>query len=174
MHNFVVISGCSGGGKSSLIEALRQRGHAVVPEPGRRIVAEQLAHGGQALPWADQTAFAHKMIAMAHADRQAASGQHGWVFFDRSVVDAAAYLDHLGDPAALRQAEAARYHPRIFLTPPWPEIYRADPERRHDFDSALAEYARLERIYPALGYAVMLLPRIAIEARVDFLLANLD
>jgi putative ribosome biogenesis GTPase RsgA len=36
---FVVISGCSGGGKSTLINELRRRGYRVVEEPGRRIVA---------------------------------------------------------------------------------------------------------------------------------------
>ena len=33
-----VISGCSGGGKSTLLMELARRGHAVVDEPGRRIV----------------------------------------------------------------------------------------------------------------------------------------
>ncbi len=47
----VVISGCSGGGKSTLLAELARRGHAVVEEPGRRIVAQELARGGPALPW---------------------------------------------------------------------------------------------------------------------------
>ena len=37
-----MISGCSGGGKSTLQEELGQRGYATVEEPGRRIVKEQL------------------------------------------------------------------------------------------------------------------------------------
>jgi predicted ATPase len=38
VDRFVVISGCSGGGKSTLLAELARRGHAVVEEPGRRIV----------------------------------------------------------------------------------------------------------------------------------------
>ena len=53
MDRFVVISGCSSGGKSTLIAELGKRGHAVVDEPGRRIVKEELASGGSALPWLD-------------------------------------------------------------------------------------------------------------------------
>ncbi|MPT22826.1 MAG: ATPase, partial [Starkeya sp.] len=41
MDRFVVISGCSGGGKSTLLTELARRGFAVVEEPGRRIVAEE-------------------------------------------------------------------------------------------------------------------------------------
>ncbi len=40
-HLFVV-SGCSGSGKSTLIAALAQQGEAVVTEPGRQIVKEQI------------------------------------------------------------------------------------------------------------------------------------
>jgi hypothetical protein len=35
-EHFVLITGCSGGGKSTLLAELRARGHPVVEEPGRR------------------------------------------------------------------------------------------------------------------------------------------
>jgi predicted ATPase len=72
VDRFVVISGCSGGGKSTLLEELAARGYAVVEEPGRRIVQEELAGNGAALPWVDAAAFARRAIAVALADREAA------------------------------------------------------------------------------------------------------
>ena len=48
MDRFVVISGCSGGGKSTLLAELGRRGHAFVEEPGRRIVKEELKGAGSA------------------------------------------------------------------------------------------------------------------------------
>jgi predicted ATPase len=42
VDHLVVISGCSGGGKSTLLAELAQRGYGVVEEPGRRIVREEL------------------------------------------------------------------------------------------------------------------------------------
>jgi predicted ATPase len=80
MDHFVVISGCSSGGKSTLLAELSQRGHAVVAEPGRRIVQEELQCGGPALPWVDAAAFARRAIEMAIADRERARSLSGWVF----------------------------------------------------------------------------------------------
>ena len=171
MNRFVVISGCSGGGKSTLLEELARRGHAVVAEPGRRIVRVETARGGKAVPWVDAAAVARRAIEMALADREAAARYEGWVFFDRSLIDAAAALEHVtGAPALERYGHAHRYHGRVFLTPPWPEIYAADAERRHDLDAAEAEYARLLEAYPRLGYAVGVLPKTSVEARADFVL----
>ena len=49
--NYVIISGCSGGGKSTLLsEKLVRRGYFVVLEPGRQIVKEQHAIDGEGLP----------------------------------------------------------------------------------------------------------------------------
>ena len=59
---FVILSGCSGGGKSTLLEELRARGHATVAEPGRRIVREEMTLGGNALPWIDPEAFARRAL----------------------------------------------------------------------------------------------------------------
>ena len=174
MNRFVVISGCSGGGKSTLLAELAQRGHATVEEPGRRIVREELESGGDALPWVDAIAFLRRAVQMALADLEGAGRLEGWVFFDRGLVDAASALEHLtGEPALARTQAGRRYHRRVFLAPPWPEIYETDTERRHDLDSALPEYDRLLRDYPTLGYAVTVLPKDSVAARADLVLAAL-
>jgi predicted ATPase len=174
MNRFVVISGCSGGGKSALLDALARRGHAVVAEPGRRIVREELDIGGSALPWVDAAAFARRAVDMALADLAAADGAAGWVFFDRGLIDAETALRHAtGQLAQGGSAGARRYHRQVFVAPPWPELYRPDAERRHSYDEALAEYERLVAVYPTLGYDVIPLPRTAIEARADFVIATL-
>jgi predicted ATPase len=174
MNRFVVISGCSGGGKSTLLAELALRGYATVEEPGRRIVREELANGGQALPWADDVAFARRLIDLALADLDAARDRRGWVFFDRGLIDAASALERLtGEPTLERLEAGARYHRRAFLTPPWPEIYVTDAERRHGFEETLAEYERLLQAYPALGYEITILPKDPVAARADLILAIL-
>ena len=141
---FVVIPGCSGGGKSALLAELGGRGYPTVEEPGRRIVKEELLGNGQALPWVDETAFARRAVTLALADRAAVACHGGWVFFDRGLIDAAAALQHLtGEPVLTRIGQAHRYHRRVFLAPPWPEIYVTDRERRHSLDAAVGEYRRL-------------------------------
>lgn len=171
---FVVLSGCSGGGKSSLLAELARRGFATVEEPGRRIVAEEVAAGGSALPWMDAAAFARRAIDMALADIESAPGE-GWVFFDRGLVDAAAALEHLtGEPIVQRLVRAHRYHRQVFLTPPWPEIYVTDPERQHGYDEAVAEYHRLVQAYAALDHEAVVLPKVDVAARADFVMAMLE
>jgi predicted ATPase len=174
MSRFVVISGCSGGGKSTLLAELARRGHAVIEEPGRRIVQSELESGGSALPWIDPQEFARRAMALACADQISATGKNGWVFFDRGIIDAAAALQHLtGAPVLAPFVRSHRYHRRAFLAPPWPEIYAVDNERRHDLESARAEYSRLLEAYPAAGYDLITLPLTTISARADFILAML-
>jgi predicted ATPase len=173
-NRFVVISGCSGGGKSTLLLELGRRGYATVEEPGRRIVKEEMIGGGLALPWVDEAAFARRAIALSLADRAAANRIAAWVFFDRGLIDAASALQHLtGEPILEALGQAHRYHPRVFLTPPWPEIYVTDPERRHGLSAATAEYQRLLDVYPSLGYAVTILPKVGVRERADLVLHSL-
>jgi predicted ATPase len=174
MHKrFVILSGCSGGGRSTLLTELARRGHAVVEEPGRRIVAEERASGGVALPWIDLSAFARRAVAMAWSDIAAAARQAEWVFFDRGLVDAAVALQHTdGIPIGTTIGDT-QFHPTVFLAPPWPEIHRADADRRHGFEEACAEYDRLLAAWRALGYRLAILPRVSPQARADHLLAAL-
>ncbi len=174
MERFFAISGCSGGGKSSLIEALAALGFSVVPEPGRRIVAEEQAGEGKALPWVDMAAFARRAVAMAAADHRAMHDKAGPVFFDRGLVDAVAGLGHATGTAAIPDiVRQLRYNETVFMVPPWPEIYVNDAERRHGLEEGIAEYERLLDFYPKLGYRPVLLPKADIETRTRFILQQI-
>lgn len=184
-HQHVILSGCSGGGKSTLLTALAQRGFRTVEEPGRRIVAEELRHGGKALPWVNLEAFARRAMHVAEQDR-AALGAHieedqadwdhaDWVFFDRGLIDAAVALETAtGIPAATSLTSSPRFQTQVFLTPPWPEIYRADAERQHSLTEAREEYHRLLKAYRTLGYTPVILPKTDVETRADFVLKQLS
>jgi predicted ATPase len=175
MDRFVVISGCSSSGKSSLLAELGRRGYAFVEEPGRRIVKEELELGGSALPWMDRAAFARRCIALALSDFRAARRQEGkWVFFDRGLIDASVALEHLtGEPTLEALRRSHRFYRRVFLAPPWPEIYVLDRERRHSLETALIEYSRLLGTYPSLGYETIILPQVSVAERADFVLYTL-
>jgi predicted ATPase len=171
----VVLSGCSGGGKSALLAELGSRGFATVPEPGRRIVDRALAGLGGPLPWVDLAAFARKAIDMSRADRRAAAATDTWLFFDRGLIDAAAALAFATKaPLAPMVGGDPRFHRQVFVTPPWRDLFVQDDVRRHGWPSAIAEYDRLCAAYAELGYAVTVLPKTGIAARADFLLDRLD
>ena len=79
-HRLVVVTGGPGSGKTTLIEALAAAGHRVMPEAGRAVIREQLAAGGQGLPWADRGLFAALMLERdrrSHAQALAGGGLFG-------------------------------------------------------------------------------------------------
>lgn len=177
VNQFVVISGCSGGGKSSLLAELARRGWRVFEEPGRQVVKAQLASGGDALPWADAREFALACVALGLEQFAEAARVGGRAFFDRSVLDACNALERMKVPLTSAYADVLtrqRYHRRVFMTPPWPEIYAEDAERRHSFDAAVGEFETLPTFYERHGYEVVLLPTTTIGARADFVLAHLS
>lgn len=167
----IVISGCSGGGKSTLLAALGREGFMTVAEPGRAIVAAEQAMGGTALPWIDPIGFAYLCLERARADHRAAGP--GITIFDRSAVDAVAALSRLGEPVE-GLLDDLTYAPTVFLAPPWTEIYETDAERQHDLHDATAEYTHLAEFYPACGYQTLALPRASVEDRVAFVRAALS
>lgn len=172
MARLVIISGCSGGGKSTLLAELERRGYRVVAEAGRRIIQQEQLTQGSAVPWIDLAAFLRRAITLSQNDHLSAdTNSNRWLFFDRSLIDVSAALEALtGELQLAELKQHYRYHPTVFLTPPWPEIYVQDAERRHDFTAARIEFERLARIYPALGYRVILLPKISVTERADFIL----
>jgi len=172
-RRFVLLSGCSGGGKSTVLAELAHRGSAVSEEPGRQIVREQLATAGSALPWIDPLRFVELSVLRSLDQMAKATHNRGRTFFDRGIVDALSYLEHLELPVPAYLENAVRricYHPTVFMTPPWPEIFVTDGERRHGFDEARAQYGSLLSTYHRLGYATMELPRCSAAERATFIL----
>jgi predicted ATPase len=173
---FVMLSGCSGGGKSTLLSALERRGFTVFEEPGRQIVKEQQFLEGNALPWTNPLQFVELSVSRSIHQMVVAARLNQRSFFDRGIVDAISFLEHLSLPIPLYLENAVkqlRYHRRVFVAPPWPEIFAADAERRHSFDEAKAQYSSLLRTYEGLGYSLVELPRIDVESRVEFIVGRL-
>lgn len=171
----VILSGCSGGGKSTLLTELATLGFGTVSEPGRRIVAEELRGDGTALPSVNLAAFAARAIHVAAQDRDLVTEGSSWTFFDRGLVDAAVALQYAtGEPISITLTPFPRYYSRVFLAPPWPEIYVTDRERQHGMDEAIAEYERLVVAYGELGYEPIILPKTSVTERAIFVLSHLD
>ena len=169
----VVLSGCSGGGKSTLLADLASRGVPVFVEPGREVVRAALAGTGGALPDRDPVGFATACLERSLADLEAAEALDRPCVFDRCPVDVLTWLQHRGlavDSALAEAAAAARFHPVVVFAPPWREIYVQDDERRHSFEKALADHDRLRADYLRLGYTLLTPPQGTPAERADWLL----
>jgi predicted ATPase len=132
-HKFVVLSGCSGAGKSSLLSELGRRGFAIYEEPGRQVVKEQLYIGGDALPWGNVSQFPELTISRSIHHMVTAARRNQLSFFDRGIIDQVSGLAQLGLPIPEHLAAAVRrfrYHEKVFIMPPWPEIFSNDDERK--------------------------------------------
>ncbi|HUO24141.1 MAG TPA: AAA family ATPase [Candidatus Aquilonibacter sp.] len=174
-ERFVVLSGCSGAGKSSLLAELERRGFQVFEEAGRQIVKEQIYIDGPALPWRDFRQFLEISIcrSMHCMIKAAKSGRIS--FFDRGIIDQISGFEraNLSVPGHLTNAARKyRYYEKVFVLPPWKEIFRNDEERRHSFADAEAAYDSLVAAYERFGYQPVLVPKTDIAARVDFILAH--
>lgn len=171
-NNFVIISGCSGGGKSTLLSELAKRGYSVMQEPGRQIVKEQSAIHGDAFPWTNLDKFLDLALSRYLFLFNSQSEQQQIVFFDRGIIDAI-QLNSSQPEYFQNAAKNFRYNRLVFLVPPWEEIFTGDTERKHSFESAKKEYEELLIKYKNFGYETLLIPKVSVNERVEFILEKL-
>ncbi|WP_312163175.1 AAA family ATPase [Phenylobacterium sp.] len=166
--NFFLLTGGPGVGKTALIEDLRRRGARVVEETHRRVIREQAASGGSALPWLDQDAYLARTAREDIAIFEAMAGVEEPVFFDRGIIDS--LIDRQAPAWMEEAARTHRYNARVFVPPPWREIYTQDAERRQSFEDCLATHEAVTRRLRSLGYEPVEIPPGPVEARARFVL----
>lgn len=172
----IVLSGCSGGGKSTLLSELGRRGYRVFEEAGRQVVREQLFIEGPALPWENVELFVELTISRSIYNLVSACRTGDPAFFDRGIIDQIAGFSETGGEAPFYQQRAAekfRYAEIVFLMPPWRELFANDSERRHSFEDAARSYEVLKAAYARYGYSPIDVPMADVEARADFVLGML-
>ena len=175
-NNFYVITGCSGGGKSTIIDVLRARGFLCVDEVGRNIVQQQMRIGGDATPWQDQIKFRELLLSRYMYVYEQVEERTQPVFFDRGIPEGIGYSRLMKVPTLEHHRAAARiyrYAKTVFVTPPWREIFRNDEERKHTYEDAVAEYELTLEIYPKYGYELIEIPKGPISERIDFILSQI-
>ncbi|MFN3952370.1 MAG: AAA family ATPase [Thermaurantimonas sp.] len=170
----VVITGAPGSGKTTIITHLKLKGYRVFEEISRDIIRQSLTSGSDILPWKNLKDFTREVFN--RRSQQYDEVTDGLNFFDRSVIDTLAYLPLEGlspDAEMVDWAQQNRYHPTVFITPPWKEIYNRDHERREDWKTACQIHEFICKTYEDLGYRLVFVPLHTPERRVDFILEKL-
>jgi predicted ATPase len=174
-ERFFVLTGGPGAGKTTLIEALRAAGFATAPEAGRAIIRDQLAIDGPATHQNNPELFAELMLAFDIRSYRQALDEAGPVFFDRGVTELAGYHRMMGLPAPTHfraAAEKFRYNAKVFVAPPWPEIFANDSERKQSLGEAVRTHDAAVKTYQEFGYEITPLPKASVEERLRFVLSK--
>lgn len=170
--NFFVFTGGGGSGKTTLLDYLRAAGEVVVPENIRAVIREQAAAGGRAVPWLDAKACSDLTTARDIVDFDRLGGESRRVFFDRGLMDMYGANGVAPSPELTAAIRDRRYNRRVFVFPPWRDIYRVDGERREDWSRMKAVFEEILRTLPALDYEPVVVPIGAVETRAAFVLAH--
>ena len=173
-YNFYIITGGPGGGKTSLLESLASKGYNYIPETARQIIKNRLSKG--LAPRPDPTAFAQEIFEKDWINFTTNCHQSSLLFFDRSFIDSAGLIARCDTTAYNKikdQLLQNRYNNKVFITPPWKEIYRTDTERDQSFEEAIEVYEWIGKWYRQHHYDVVIIPKETIENRVKFILTQI-
>jgi predicted ATPase len=172
----VVIIGGPGTGKTTIIEGLLAKGFCCYPEISREVTLEAKNQGIEQLFLENPLLFSELLLEGRKKQfHNAQKEPHDIVFLDRGIPDVLAYMHYIGDsyPAFFDQACRDHIYTKIFLLPPWEEIYISDNERYENFEQAKLIYNHLTETYQKYGYDLIEVPKGTVEDRISFILNQL-
>lgn len=171
-NNYYIITGGPGVGKTTLLHELGQNGLQCVPEVARRIIQEQMAQHGDALPWKNRELYKTLMLE-ASSDVYRQADPVIITFFDRGIPDVLAYAKLAGltiTDTLLSATALFRYNPIVFILPPWKAIYTTDTERKQTWEEALTTFDVMKETYSTCGYTLVEVPKLPVAERARFVL----
>ena len=170
--NFFVFTGGGGTGKTTLIRHLQAAGELVVAENIRVVIREQMQAGGDAVPWIDAKGCCDLTTARDIADFDRLAAETRRVFFDRGLMDMHGANGVPPSPELIEAIRTRRYNTRVFVFPPWQEIYGTDSERWEDWSKMQAVFENILRTLPEVGYEPVVVPKASVEDRAAFILSR--
>ena len=99
------------------------------------------------------------------------------LIFDRGIPDTIGYMELIQlspSPEYQKLANEYRYNKKVFILPPWEEIYAVDSERKQNFNEAVRTYNQLSQTYLHLGYELIILPKVSVGERAKRLISELS
>ena len=173
----IVIIGGPGTGKTTIIDGLVAKGYCCYPEISREVTLEAKKQGVEQLFLEKPLLFSELLLEGRKKQFQNASKEpHEIVFIDRGIPDVLAYMHYIGDsyPATFDTACREHTYSKIFILPPWEEIYISDNERYENFEQAKLIYNHLTETYQNYGYKLIEVPKDTMDNRILFILDEIS
>ena len=173
----IVIIGGPGTGKTTIIDGLVAKGHCCYPEISREVTLEAKKQGIEQLFLEKPLLFSELLLEGRKKQFQNATKEsHEVVFIDRGIPDVLAYMHYIGDsyPATFDAACREHTYSKIFILPPWEEIYISDEERYENFEQAKLIYNHLTETYQNYGYKLIEVPKDTMDKRILFILDEIS
>lgn len=173
----VVIIGGPGTGKTTIIDGLIANGYCCYPEVSREVTMEAKKQGIEQLFLENPLLFSELLLEGRIKQHQNAYNEpHEIVFLDRGIPDVLAYMHYIGDsyPSHFDLACKENKYSKIFILPPWEEIYVSDEERYENYEQAKLIFSHLKETYQKYGYNLISVPKDNVENRIAFILNYLQ
>ncbi len=173
----IVITGGPGTGKTTIIEALIEQGYACFSEISREVTLEAKQQGIEQLFLEKPLLFSELLLEGRKKQHQLALNDTAEIIFlDRGIPDILAYMHYIGDSYPIFFDHACREHKyeKIFVLPPWEDIYESDEARYENFEQAKLIFTHLLETYQNYGYELIEVPKGTVEERVNFILSQLS
>ena len=173
----LLIIGGPGTGKTTLIDGLLRKGFCCYPEISREVTLEAKKQGIDQLFLTNPLLFSEMLLQGRITQfKNACAEPHDVVFLDRGIPDILAYMHYIGDTYPKNFDLACREHQysKIFVLPPWEEIYESDSERYENFEQAKEIHIELVNTYQKYGYELISVPKDTVNNRINFIFSKLE
>lgn len=171
----VVFTGGSGGGKTSLCLELARQGYTVFEDWARSLISLNQQAPLHHPDWNLKSNFGQNVLSRRIHDFHL-SGSVSLAFFDRGIPDSLAFsklMKRAIDPELGDAALKYRYN-KVFVLPPWEEIYTNDSIRKEDFKTSMQIYQACLTVYNELGYKPIEIPKLGLSDRASFVLDSIN
>ena len=146
----IVISGGPGGGKTTIINSLRNKGYYCYDEVSRELILKYKKKYNHNIFFENPLEFSNILWKKREEQYKNSMIQKKYdkVFFDRGLLDVTSYLEFIGKRNLnLEQKLTNLKYDIIFLVKPTKKNYKKDFSRYEDFSQSIKIHNILERNY---------------------------
>lgn len=164
-------------GKSTVLEALSDRGYWCFPEISREVTLEARQLGIEHLFLKEPLRFSEMLLkGRIKQFEEAKTLNTQQVFIDRGIPDVTAYMNLFGEsyPDEFEKANHTFRYDKVFIFPIWNDIYTQDNERFEDIELSRNIQDALIKTYEDLGYNLIEVPKARINKRIEFILNEIQ